>query len=88
VKRPIRTRLSFTEHPASVGENYFEHLRQASGFAVSMIGGGLACLVHAILPFLFTHTGSSVVTTLNTRMVTHRRRPRAMPRSAGRETAA
>jgi hypothetical protein len=68
-------KLSFTEHPASVGENYFQHLGRASGFAVSMIGGGLACLVHAILPFLFTHTGSGIIATLYTQMITNRRRP-------------
>jgi hypothetical protein len=62
-------RPSFTEHPGSVGESYSAHLRHAAGFGISMIGGGLACLVHAILPFLFTHTGSSIVATLNTRMV-------------------
>lgn len=68
-------RLSFTEHPASVDESYLEHLRHASGFAASMIAGGFACLVHAVLPFLFTTTGSGVVATLYTRMVTHRRQP-------------
>jgi len=67
-------RWSLTEHPASVGENYFEHLRQASGFAISMMGGGLACLIHAVLPFLFTRTGSGIVASLYVRMVTHRRR--------------
>jgi hypothetical protein len=67
-------RLSFTEHPASVGESYLDHLRHASGFALSMITGGLACLVHAILPFLFTHTGSDTIASLNVRMITHRRR--------------
>jgi hypothetical protein len=67
-------KVSFTEHPASVGESYFEHLLMASGFAISMIGGGLACLVHAFLPFLFTHTGSGVIASLNTKMVTNRRR--------------
>ena len=66
-------RLSFTEHPASVGENYVEHLRHAAGFAVSMIGGGLAVLVHAVLPFLFVKTGSGIIADLNTRMVTNRR---------------
>jgi hypothetical protein len=78
MKRP-----SFTEHPASVGENYFEHLRHAAGFAVSMISGGLACLVHAILPFLFTHTGSSVIVALNTRMVTNRQRSVPQTRTQG-----
>jgi len=83
-------RLSFTEHPASVGENYFEHLRHASGFAASMITGGCACLVHAILPFLFTHTGSGVIATLNSRMITNRRHQSADRRARGakRVTAA
>jgi hypothetical protein len=33
-------RLSFTEHPASVGETYIEHLRSECGFSRSMICGG------------------------------------------------
>ena len=65
-------RLSFTEHPASVGESYLEHLRQAAGYAVRMIGGGLAVMVHAVLPFLFAKTGSGVITDLNTRMIAAR----------------
>jgi hypothetical protein len=64
----------FTEHPATVGESYSEHLAQASGFGVRMILGGLACLVHGLLPFLFVRTGSATISALHTRMVTHRRR--------------
>jgi Family of unknown function (DUF6356) len=67
-------RLSFTAHPASVGETYFEHLRSAVGFSQSMIFGGIACLVHAIFPFLFTTTGSSVIRQLHERMITKRTR--------------
>ena len=33
----------FTEHPASVGETYGEHLVMASGFGIRMILGGMAC---------------------------------------------
>ncbi|SEC97022.1 hypothetical protein SAMN05444164_3253 [Bradyrhizobium erythrophlei] len=66
-------RWSFTEHPASVGESYVGHLRSAFGFGVAMIGGGAACLVHGVLPFLHTTTGSSTVIRLHDRMVTHRR---------------
>jgi putative acetyltransferase len=69
----IMSRLSFTEHPASVGENYLQHLRHAAGFAVSMIGGGLAVAVHAVLPFLFKKTGSGIIADLHTRMITNRR---------------
>jgi len=64
----------FTDHPASVGETYGEHLGMASGFGFRMILGGLACLVHGILPFLFTKTGSRIVTELHGRMVSHRNR--------------
>jgi hypothetical protein len=63
----------FTEHPTTVGETYGEHLAHASDFGVRMILGGLACLVHGLLPFLFVRTGSTVIAALHTRMVTHRR---------------
>lgn len=82
----IMRRLSFTKHPASVGESYLEHLRHATGFAVSMIGGGFAVLVHAVLPFLFTRTGSGVIADLNTRMITARR-PEPVERVVGRPSA-
>jgi len=81
-------KVSFTEHPASVGENYFEHLRVASGFSFSMIGGGLACFVHAIFPFLFTHTGSGIIASLHTKMVTNRRRHRSVPQRTDQIRAA
>jgi hypothetical protein len=55
----------FTEHPRSVGETYLEHLSSAGGFGVRMTLGGVACLVHAILPFLFTGTGSRTMRRLN-----------------------
>ena len=68
----MKLRLSFTEHPASVGENYLEHLRHAVGFAGSMFAGGLAVFVHAFVPFLFTKTGSGIIASLNTRMIVNR----------------
>lgn len=63
----------FTEHPASVGESYAEHCLVAGNFGVRMILGGLACLVHAVLPFLFVRTGSVQISTLHETMVAHRR---------------
>jgi hypothetical protein len=65
-------KVSFTEHPASVGESYTTHFRHAAGFSFSMLKGGLACMVHAVFPFLCTKTGSGIVASLNTRMVTNR----------------
>ena len=73
-------RLSFTEHPASVGETYLEHLAMALSFAVPMMLGALACLVHAIFPFLLVQSGSSAIATLHDRMVINRASPRRAER--------
>ncbi|HEX4076289.1 MAG TPA: DUF6356 family protein, partial [Candidatus Acidoferrales bacterium] len=69
-----------TEHPATVGETYGQHFQTALGFSMSMIGGGLACLVHAVFPFLFETTGSAAIRSLHERMIAHRSRvARAAP---------
>lgn len=64
----------FTRHPATVGESYGEHFLAATGFGLRMLLGAFACLVHAVLPFLFVTTGSDMIRTLNDRMVVNRRR--------------
>ncbi len=66
-------RFSFSEHPASVGESYLAHMAVAGSFGWAMLRGSLACFVHALLPFLFTSTGSGIVGQLHARMLTHRR---------------
>ncbi|XOV83997.1 MAG: DUF6356 family protein [bacterium] len=53
------------QHPAAVGENYLQHFAKAAGFGLQMIAAGLACLVHAALPFLFQQTGSDVIRELH-----------------------
>jgi hypothetical protein len=82
-------RRLFTEHPESVGESYADHLWAAGGFGLRMVLGGLACLVHALLPFLFQRTASDCIADLHQRMVARQRRPqprtaRLRPRSLGR----
>lgn len=64
--------ISFTEHPHAVGETYREHFAVAGTFGVAMLVGGLACLVHAVLPFLCTTTGSRTIRGLHDRMVVNR----------------
>lgn len=49
----------FTEHPSSLGESYLQHMKFALIFGFQMIVGGLACIIHAIFPFLFQKTGSN-----------------------------
>lgn len=66
-------RNPFTDHPASVGETYWQHLASAWGFSWRMMLASLACLVHALLPFLFEKAGSRAITGLHDRMVVNRR---------------
>lgn len=65
-------RRLFLDHPASVGESYAEHFGVASRFGMELVGGGLACLVHAVLPAAFKTTGSQTVLRLNKRIVEKR----------------
>jgi hypothetical protein len=67
--------LSFTEHPASVGETYGEHFATALYFGGRLMAAGLACVVHAVLPFLFTRTASRTIADLHARMIGNRVRP-------------
>lgn len=64
----------FNQHLQDVGESYFQHGRHAAGFAALMFLGSLACLGHAIFPFLFQRTGSDVIRRLHDRMVVNRHR--------------
>ena len=65
------TRL-FNQHPRSVNETYWQHLRHAMSFSLSMLRGGLLCGVHAILPFMFEKSGSKTVKDLHDRMIVNR----------------
>jgi len=58
-------RRLFLDHPASVGERYAEHFGVATRFGAIMIVGGVAAVIHGILPFAFKTTGSRTVTRLN-----------------------
>jgi hypothetical protein len=63
----------FLKHPRSLGETWFEHFSTALAFGAHMIAGGLACIIHAVIPPLFERTASRTVVALHTRMITHRR---------------
>lgn len=58
----------FTSHPREVGESYGRHFLNAAGFGLTMVGGGIAVLIHAFLPFLFVRTGSQTMGRLHRRM--------------------
>ena len=80
---------AFTDHPASVGETYGQHMGMAFGIAWRMFLASVACLIHGILPFLFVRTGSTAITDLHHRMITHRdRRTEAQREPASSPAAA
>ncbi len=58
----------FTDHPRSIGETYSEHARTAFSFGWRMAVGGLACMVHAIVPGVFVKTASRTVVQLDAEM--------------------
>ncbi|MEO1241231.1 MAG: DUF6356 family protein [Pseudomonadota bacterium] len=65
---------AFTEHPASVGESYLQHMGMAFGFGAKMVTAGMACLLHGLFPFLFVTTGRRCIEDLHDCMVLHRDR--------------
>lgn len=83
-----RLRTYFTAHPESVGESYVEHMGTAFSFGGRMLFGGLACLVHGLFPFLFTRTGSAMISRLHDEMVAHRVKPKNAARAAAASGAA
>lgn len=62
----------FTAHPASVDETYGAHFVSATYFARQLLLAALACLVHALLPFLFGTTASGILRRLHERMIVSR----------------
>ena len=59
----------FAGHPRSVGETYAQHFAIAVRFGLSMLAGGMACLVHALVPALFEPTGSRTIKRLYSDML-------------------
>lgn len=60
-------------HPRTVGESYTEHAGIAGRFGATMVIGGLKCLVHAILPAVFTRSASDCVARLHGELDRRRR---------------
>jgi uncharacterized ferritin-like protein (DUF455 family) len=69
----IAMQVSLNQHLDEVGETYGEHFVHAGSYGVTLVVAGLACLVHAALPFLFERTGSDAIRTLHGRMASRGR---------------
>jgi len=67
----------FTKHPHSIQETYFKHLYTACIFGIKMIGGGVACCIHAVFPFLFEKTASRITLQLAKQFLERTQNPMA-----------
>ena len=67
----------FLSHPQTVDESYGEHFLFALGFAMRLLGAGLAALVHALIPCLFETTASRMICEMHDRIArrTHALQP-------------
>jgi hypothetical protein len=54
----------FSEHPRSLGMTWASHGIGALGIGARLIGAGIACLIHAIVPGWFTQTAGKTVTAM------------------------
>ena len=55
----------FTDHPNAIGMSYVGHGAGAAKIGLTMIGGGILCLVHALIPGLFERTTSDIMEKLH-----------------------
>ncbi len=62
----------FTEHPRSLGMSWASHAAGAGKIGAQLIGAGAACLVHAIVPGLFTETAGRMITGMYDHMMQRR----------------
>ena len=63
----------FVEHPRSVGQTYWQHMRTALYFSCSLAAATLCVAVHAFAPGFFRRTASGIVSNLHRRMTAERR---------------
>jgi hypothetical protein len=59
----------FWDHPRTLGMSWAEHGVGAVVIGGRMVGAGLACIVHAAVPALFTETAGRTVMSLHDHMV-------------------
>ena len=52
----------FLEHPRSLGMSWAGHGVGAVAIGVRLVGAGVACIIHAVVPGLFTQTAGKTIT--------------------------
>jgi Family of unknown function (DUF6356) len=62
----------FLDHPRSLGMSWAGHGIGALAIGVRLVGAGLACLVHAVIPGVFTQTAGKTITDMYDHMAQRR----------------
>lgn len=79
---------AFTDHPKSVNETYFGHMKVSFSFGAKMLIASIGCFLHGLFPFICVKTGSNTINGLHHDMVIHRDKSvRACQESADKTTA-
>ena len=59
----------FLEHPRSLGMSWAEHGVGAVRIGAQLVGAGIACMVHALVPGWFTQTAGKTITGMHAHMM-------------------
>ena len=70
--RSSLVRRLFAEHPRSLGMSWASHGVGAFKIGAELIGAGAACLIHALVPGLFTQTAGKTVTRMYDHMASRK----------------
>jgi hypothetical protein len=62
----------FQDHPKSLGMSWAEHGAGAVVIGARMVGAGIACIVHAAVPALFTQTAGRTIMSLHDHMISRK----------------
>jgi hypothetical protein len=54
----------FLEHPRSLGMSWAGHGVGAVAIGARLVGAGLACMIHALVPGVFTQTAGKTITNM------------------------
>ena len=54
----------FLEHPRSLGMSWAGHGVGAVAIGARLVAAGLACIVHAVVPGVFTQTAGKTITSM------------------------
>ena len=59
----------FTEHPRTLGMSWAQHGIGAAKIGAELVAVGVACLVHAVVPGLFTETAGRTIMRMHSEMM-------------------